>query len=375
MNHHPRSKVGFAAVFVLLALAHPAAAQLVASAIDPAGDRPLLIFPTPGLNLPSPTQIKIPTAESGLGTVPISVYSSRFALLAEPNGYQVGILDLQAGTVVDLLPTPSYSGLGTLAVAPSRAWALAMVGDTLTVIHAPFTALSLIHTVAMPGSLDNFQTQAVTFNQSGRAFVYHAAGISVLDPPYASISFTIPADNFASGPIAISPDGETLMVATGYLGGPCMVFRAPYSASSTPEEVFTPSVGITGLAIAPDGTFAVAAGYTLPTVYVISAPFGASSTVETLPLPTVLSAGPGFEHATISAKSDLVVVTGGSYGETTAPYAFIEPPFTAAGATVHGVSLIDGLDRGGGSAGFVPAIVFADGFESGDTSGWGQTSP
>ena len=38
----------------------------------------------------------------------------------------------------------------------------------------------------------------IVFNSAGRAFVYHSTGISVLDPPYTAIAFTIPVSGNGS---------------------------------------------------------------------------------------------------------------------------------------------------------------------------------
>jgi hypothetical protein len=374
--HDPRSSIRIAAVLLLLVLARPAAAQLIATARTEGGVRPTVIFPTPGTRLPNPAQVEIAaTAAAGLGPGPIGVYGSHFALLGDQFDAQVGVVDLKNGTVTGIVPTPDFGGFGSLAVAPSGAWALAFSEEILTVIRAPFTPASPVHTIPMPGFLGYWQTQAITFSTSGRAFAYHTGGISVLDPPYALILFTIPAANEFNGPIAISPDDQTLMVGQGYGGGPCSIFRAPFSAASTPEVVFTPISGIAGLAIAPNGQFAVAATYYDPTVFVINAPFGSSSLVESVPLTGPFWSDPGFEHVAISPASDLVVVTGGSGTLNSTPYLFIEAPFTAAGAILHAVVPTGGFDRGTGSAAFVPASLFADSFESGDTSAWSLTIP
>ena len=64
-----------------------------------------------------------------------------------------------------------------------------------SVISAPFNASSTITPITLPGSIAGYQTQAIVFNSAGRAFVYNTAGISVLDPPYSSVAFTIPDAN------------------------------------------------------------------------------------------------------------------------------------------------------------------------------------
>jgi hypothetical protein len=97
--------------------------------------------------------------------------------------------------------------MGSIAVAPNLTAALAMSNSTtLSVIQAPFVAGATINTVTLPGTIGTYQTQAIVFNNAGRAFVYHSTGISVLDAPYTSIAFTIPvAGNSVTGAIAIEP--------------------------------------------------------------------------------------------------------------------------------------------------------------------------
>ena len=79
---------------------------------------------------------------------------------------------------------PTYIGTGTIVVAPNLTAALAMgSSSTLNVIQGPFGPGSMITQVAMPGVINGYQTQAIVFNNAGRAFVYHSTGISVLDAP------------------------------------------------------------------------------------------------------------------------------------------------------------------------------------------------
>jgi DNA-binding beta-propeller fold protein YncE len=249
------------------------------------------------------------------------------------------------------------------------------------VIEAPFGASSQVAAVQLPGALGGWQSHGIVFDRNGRAFVYHSIGISVLEPPYETIAFTIPVSDNGSpggGEIAIAPDDQTLLVtklrtAFTYVG----IFHAPFSAASIQETVQIPnSLRLNALAVAPDNSFAFVTSYTDHQLFVIAAPLTASSAVEQIPMPAELNAtGPGFEHVAFHPGGKLVVLSGGSAPPPNDPYVFVEAPFTAAEATVHLVWPAGNLDRGSNAAIFLPAELFADGFESGDSGSWSQTNP
>ncbi|HYN44056.1 MAG TPA: hypothetical protein VE129_19925, partial [Thermoanaerobaculia bacterium] len=192
---------------------------------------------------------------------------------------------------------------------------------------------------------------------SGRAFVYTSAGISVLDPPYSAIAFTIPVSgNGNSGALALSADGNTILVTK--LSSVVEIFTAPFSAASTGTVLtIAGAVGLDGIQITPDGTKALV-GDTFASLkaFAISAPFIAASVVEALPIPA--SCTGGFEDVGISADGQLAVFTGNSLG-TRLPAAFVRAPFTAAGATSFAVVLgsagpPDTRGRGTGAVRFLP---------------------
>ena len=204
--------------------------------------------------------------------------------------------------------------------------------STLAVIAGPFTATSTITSVALPGLIQTYQTEAIVFDPAGRAFVYNTAGISVLDPPYSAITFTIPASNGVSGSIAISPDGLTLLT-TDLSSGNVNIYSAPFSSGSTPVTLATGGTAMDGIMVAPDGAHALVVSAGSSNLVSIAAPFSASSTVETI---TLSSNFGSFEDVGISADSQLAIMTGNA---GSADAAFIQAPFTTAGATLFTVNI------------------------------------
>ncbi|MGB4990441.1 MAG: FG-GAP-like repeat-containing protein [Pyrinomonadaceae bacterium] len=204
----------------------------------------------------------------------------------------------------------------------------------------------------MSGSIESYQTQAIVFNNAGRAFVYNTVGISVLDAPYTSVAFTIPVANPDSGAIGISPDGNTLL--TTNFSPQVRIFHAPFSAISTPALLTIPGNGeLDGIAVTPDGTTAIVVSSTSSPqgVSAISAPFSSASIVQALPLPAGLVRP--FEDVGISPDSQLAILTGNG---ATEPAVLIKAPFTTAGATSSLLPIVNAGDpnRGAGAVRFQP---------------------
>lgn len=348
------------------------------------GDQ-IVVFPTANTNLPNPEQKTVPGLPSGARPHGVAYFGDAGGLVSDFRNSRVFVVDLRTNSLVDTITPTAYNGTGTIAIAPGSGYALASGEfNKLSVIQSPFTASSTITTVSLPGRIPAYETQAIVFNTAGRAFVYHIQGISVLDPPYDTITFTISAPfNITGGAIAISPDGNTLLT-TDWETPTIYIFKAPFSASSTPETLIVvtnletldlsntdsdepagpsggdsanPSqvaVGFVGIRIIPDNTKALVCSSTLstPKVYALSAPFSGASTVEEIPLPGELTSGRGFEDIGLSYDGNLAIITGGS--DSGAPAAFIQAPFTAAGAKVFAVNIAGG-GRGAGAVRFQPA--------------------
>jgi uncharacterized repeat protein (TIGR01451 family) len=309
-----------------------------------------IVFPTPGSGLPTPTETTVTGMPSGAQPQGVAYYGSDNALVSDFGNSRVEVVKISTAAVVATIPTgPNYTGYGTIAVAPGLNYALANGNSsTLVVIAAPFNASSTVTPVSLTGAIAAYQTQAIVFNNAGRAFVYQNTGISVLDPPYSAVAFTIPvAFNGSSGAIAITPDGNTLLT-TDAASINVHIFTAPFSASSTSVTLAVPNGGLLdGIVVTPDGTKAlVADAASNPNLFVISAPFSASSTVDTIPL----ASAQGIEDIGISADGQLAILAGD--GGTTDPVPFIKAPFTHAGATAYDVTVTGG--RGAGSVRFLP---------------------
>ncbi len=348
--------------------------------------RKVVVFPTAATNLPTPIQYTVPDIPGIVNPHGVAYFDDTGALVSDFNNALILVVDLLTVSltgIINIFPHIA-GGTGTIAVSPDSTYALANGSfRNLIVIPAPFTSSSSFTIVPLPAEIASYQTQGIVFNTSGRAFVYHREGISVLDPPYTYVTFTIPVSfNDRSGAIAISPDGNKLL-CVDWVTSNIYIFTAPFSAGSTPETLTITSpkldtstllpienspdgpfkttasaskaVGFAGINITPDGSKALVCSSTVstPKVYAISAPFTSISTIEEIPLPVELTSSRGFEDIGINSEGQLAIITGGngSGSSTGLPAAFIQAPFTAAGATVHVVDIVGG-GRGAGAVRF-----------------------
>jgi uncharacterized repeat protein (TIGR01451 family) len=306
-----------------------------------------IVFPTPETGLPTPTATTVTGMPAGAAPQGVAYYGSDNALLSDFNNSRVEVVRISTASVLDVIPTGSnFNGTGTIAVAPGLNFALASGGASqVAVIAAPFTASSTITTVALPGSILSYQTQAIVFNSAGRCFLYHTAGISVLDPPYTSVAFTIPVSNGNSGALAITPDGNTLL-ATDLSTNTIRIFTAPFSASSTATTLtVTGATSFDGIDVTPDGSKALAADFGGGKLFAVSAPYSGSSSFEQIPLASAQT----IEDVGISADGQLAILAG---GDASNPVPFIKAPFTNVGATAYDVTITGG--RGAGAVRFLP---------------------
>lgn len=319
----------------------------------------------PNTDFPN-TQSLVPGLPAGASPHGVSYFGADNALLSDFNNSRIFVVRISTASLVSTINTgtaPAYTGTGTIAVAPNLTAALAMGGNTtLHVIQAPFGPSSARAQVNLPGTLGTAQTQAIVFNNAGRAFVYHTVGISVLDAPYTSVAFTIPVAgnsvNAITGALAISPDGNTLLATNGLSGNQIRIFQAPFSASSVPTILTVTNGGdLDGIACTPDGTKAIVVSSNpgpAGRVFAISAPFSASSTVDPLPLPAGI--GPsGFEDVGISADSQTAILTGRAGAANDLPI-LIRAPFTASGSQAFAIPVqnVANPSRGAGSVRFLP---------------------
>jgi len=337
----------------------------------------------------------------------------------------IDIIDTVEAQRIDGFAMPGYEndGYGTFAINPAGTHLLALSGrssNTLFVVPAPFSASSIASNVPMPGNGGTAQTHAIAFDgATGRAYVGSRAGVSALDPPYASIAFTIPLPGSAGETVrgravALSPDGNTL-ASTIYGDALVQVLHAPFSATSQSTPlIVTGALALDGLAFTPDGTkllvvdslvpgaqapaasstgsnvMANGSGHTIPDtagipqVFAISAPFDVDAPIETL------AAGPaqteGFEDIDISADGQFAALSGGTQSAD-GPLVVLRAPFSAAGVTAYPIYIpalngsYDSLGgRGAGTARFWSAPIVAPPQISTDmlvsaTEGDSDTSP
>lgn len=337
----------FLAALMVTALPLAAAGQAIIGTFG--GSNQAIVFPSPNTGLPSPTQTPISGLPTGVQPHGIAYFGADNGLVSDFNNSRVFVVRVSTASVLSTITTTGrYNGTGTIEVSPGLNFALAAAGPTLCRISAPFAAGSTLTPLLLPGMVATYQTQAIAFNAAGRAFVYHTTGISVLDPPYTSIAFTIPAVNTLSGAIAITPDGNTLL-ATDPTTNVVRIYTAPFSAASVPALLpITGATFLDGIVTTPDGTRALAVAAGVPGLWSIAAPFTASSTVELIPIPAAVG---GAEDIGISPDGQLVILAG--QGLALNPNtAFVRAPFTTAGATVFVVTIPGG--RGTGAARFVP---------------------
>jgi uncharacterized repeat protein (TIGR01451 family) len=323
-----------------------AGAQAIIGTTD--GSDEALVFPSPSVGLPNPARTPVPGLPAGARPHGVAYYGSDNALVSDFGASRVFVIQISSASLLSTIPSAPCNATGSIAVAPGLNAALMNGGSTnLCVISAPFGPTSTIAPVTLPGTIQGYQTQAIVFNAAGRAFVYHTTGISVLDPPYTSIAFTIPLTNSASGAIAITPDGNNLLV-TDLSSGNVRIFTAPYSAGSTPVTLaITGASTLDGIMANPTGANVLVISAALPTLWAISPPYSATSTVDAITIPAAVGS---HEDVGISADGQLAILAGN--GGTDPDTAFIQAPFTTAGAVVSIVTITGG--RGNGAVRFLP---------------------
>jgi uncharacterized repeat protein (TIGR01451 family) len=306
----------------------------------------------PDANTPG-TQNLVPGLPAGAQPHGVAYFGSDNALLSDFSNSRVFVVQISTASLLSTINTApaGYDGTGTITVAPNLTAALTMGNSTsLKVIQGPFGPASTINSVAMPGTINGYQTEAIVFNNAGRAFVYHSTGISVLDSPYNAIAFTIPvAGNGTTGSIAITPTGTTLLV-TDLNTNQVKIFQAPFSAASTSTLLTIPNGnGLDGIMVAPNGASAIVVSAFDHQAAAIAAPFSSSSVVQQLNLPNGVN---GFEDVGISADSQIAILTGNSATESA---VFVGAPFGATSVTTAVPLMgVTNTARGNGAVRFLP---------------------
>lgn len=370
----------------LLAASGAAAAQAI---MTTGGDGELMVvFPAPGSGLPTPVQRIVPLPSGSIMVRPnaVSTYGADYALVTNIGYSRIRNVRLSTAQLLHSFDLPDYLGNGTIAVSPNGQYALAMGGTEskkeLNVMRAPFQPGLQVHVLALPGDIQTGQSQAIVFDQAGRAFVHTTAGIQILDPPYVQIKSSIEISNgnvgnvgSLGGALAISPDGQTLLVTR--LQKEVLVYRAPFRSSSLPAaRISLPGnhLRLNGIKITPDGKTAIVVSSKADTgqavAFSIRAPFSANASVT--PLLSSNAYIGTFEDVDISPDGQLAILTGNSADGAEKDAIFIQAPFNA-NARVHRVQVgsdLGNLGRGFGAVRFLasgnvaPApVLFADGFE------------
>jgi hypothetical protein len=362
-----------------------------------------VLMPTPALALPAPAQMLF-----GLpaGAIPHAVafrggHEALFGDFQAPLLYRA--LLATPATVEAISLTGRSSGNGTVAVAPGGRYALSIgesaggQGEAVVVDFAG--GAPLVAPIVPALRVLRFVSAAIDFAPDGRAFVCHTAGVSVLRPPYTSVEFTLPFPAVVQSPsmCRLTRDGARLFVTrvlseTAPSVNAVRTTAAPYSAASVFVEMPAPA-GVQGLgpmAVSPDGqALLVGQQFLFPPqnagvrarAFLLRAPFGAQTAYQEIMLPpsvtgvNCLDAGvlrdcPGFEHIELSDDGTLAILTGNSSsvlpGGDQTPAVFIRDPFADATRSASAVQIAPGAalpGRGAGGVRFQPMKVFADGLE------------
>jgi hypothetical protein len=359
-----------------------------------------VVLPTPDVALPTPTQAAV-TGMPGDATPHGAAFRTQdealFADFFFPRLYRVRV---STNTLIGTIAlTGRTSGNGTIAVSPDGNTAISvgernLSGQPLTpeivvirgIVSGNLTATSLSPALRVR----RFATAAVDFDAAGRAYVCHVDGISLIEPPYASVTRTValPASSGTSV-CRVTRDGQRLFVTRG--DGPVYVVESPATASA-PSATILPPAGagfMSSLALSPaDDALLVGQLFRSSTgsdarLFLVRAPFSSSSTMQEIALPASVSGSncgtgtqlcPGFEDMAVSADGSLAIATGNSsvvdagfVGRV--PAVFVRTPFVDATRTVSAVQIGNPANanhgRGTGSVRFRPIdiAIFGDSYE------------
>lgn len=296
-------------------------------------------------------------------------------------------------------------GNGSLAVDPTQRYALSIgesadqnpVGEAVVIDFGQ----SPPQVNSISGSLRvlSFVSAAIDFAPDGRAFVCHTEGVSVLSPPYQSVDFTMSFPSVVQSPsmCRLSRDGSRLFVTrvlseTVAMPNGVRTTAAPYSAASSFTLMPAPPdvQGLGPMAVSPDGqSLIVGQQFLFPPsfvgtrarAFVLRAPFDGLTSYQELSLPTSTTGMncldgavpidcPGFEAIEVSRDGTLAVLTGNSGAAISGagdrvPAVYVRHPFNDQARSSVAVPIgPTGLDgRGAGGIAFQPDRMFTNGFE------------
>ncbi|MGB0133395.1 hypothetical protein [Dokdonella sp.] len=362
-----------------------------------------LLLENPGGGLPVTAQqtFALPAASAPHGLSYLGGRSALFADLLQPTLYRSTLAN--PGSVSNIGLTGRTSANGSLAVDPNGRYALSIgqsAAGAAEAVVVDFGVSPPIVTAISPAlRILSFVTAAIDFAPDRRAFVCHTSGVSVLSPPYTTVDFTIPFPSIVQSPsmCRLTPDGNRLFVTrvmseTVATTNAVRTTTAPYSAASSFVEIPTPAdvQGLGPMAVSPDGQslivgqqflFPPAFAGTRARAFLLRAPFDGSTDFLEIALPPEVvglnctDSGspdqcPGFEHIEVSANGDLAILTGNSAAAVSGaadrvPAVFLVNPFSdslqSSLAVPIGINLID-MGRGAGGVRFQPDRIFVDGF-------------
>jgi hypothetical protein len=375
---------------------------LILGSIDD-GNRALYLS-APDADLPTTPQ-QVFTMPGNMRPHAVAFLGTR-ALYQDFNQARIFVVDPGAPSQVPIITLAGRtSGNGSLAVDPTQRYALSIgesagpnpVGEAVVVDFGQ----SPVQVSPISGSLRvlSFVSAAVDFAPDGRAFVCHTGGVSVLSPPYQNIDFTMSFPSVVQSPsmCRLSRDGRRLFVSrvlseTVATPNGIRTTTAPYSASSSFVLMPAPAdvQGLGPMAVSPDGqALIVAQQFLFPPnfvgtrarAFVLHAPFDGQTAYQELALPpsttgvNCLDGGtpidcPGFEAIEVSMDGTLAVLAGNSGAAVSGagdrvPAVFVRHPFNDQARSSVAVPIgPPGFEgRGAGGIAFMPDAMFRNGFE------------
>ncbi len=364
------------------------------------------LMPSPDVGLPNPAQTPF---NLPIGAVPHGVSfrgggEALFAEFAAPLLYRASLTT--PGTVESISLTGRSNGNGSLAASPDGRFVLSIgesvPGGAAEAVVIDFgSGVPVVTPIVSALRVKSFATAAIDFARDGRAFVCHSTGVSVLNPPYTTIAFTMafPTIVQSASMCRLTRDGSRLFVTrvlseTVASVNAVRTTTAPFSASSVFVAMPTPA-GVQGLgpmAVSPDGQalivgqqflFPPAFAGTKARAFLLRAPFDAQTAYQEMVLPATTTGinctaegnardCPGFEHIEVSDDGSLAVLTGNSSSVVPnvpdrVPAVFLQSPFNDATRTALAVQIAPAAPvpgRGSGAVRFRPTYIFADGLET-----------
>lgn len=365
-----------------------------------------VLMPSPDVGLPNPAQtlFNLPIGAAPHG---VSFRGGNEALFAEfqtPMLYRAALAT--PGTVEIISLTGRTRGNGSLAARSDGRFALS-IGESVpggageAVVIDFTTGIPVVSPIVPALRVKSFATASIDFAPDGRAFVCHSTGVSVLSPPYTTVDFTMPFPTIvqSASMCRLTRDGSRLFVTrvlseTVASVNAVRTTTAPFSAASTFVEMPTPA-GVQGLgpmAVSPDGQALIVGQQFLfpPTfsgvkarAFLLRAPFDGQTAYQELTLPPATTGTsclngstavdcPGFEHIDVSDDGSLAILTGNSSSVVSpaadrVPAVFISNPFNDATRTTQAVQIAPTAPvpgRGSGTVRFQPQRIFRDGLET-----------